>query len=200
MEYEPKWRSNLSDICHDFYKLDEIYSKKYLKSEASLIKILNVDDAIRKHRSNDGDKQLAWNSFKFHSITNIEARYWVGYYYFYHGEDIPELQPIEKEERTRNAIDIFKKTANKGNSSAQLMYGMHLWKNKDYIEAFKYLKMSADAEVTAAMYIVGKAYWNGNEDIEQDKEKGAEYLRRAASKNNAKAREMCDVNNINYLN
>ena len=80
------------------------------------------------------------------------------------------------------------------------MYGMHLWKNKDYIEAFKYLKMSADAEVTAAMYIVGKAYWNGNEDIEQDKEKGAEYLRRAASKNNAKAREMCDVNNINYLN
>ena len=75
---------------------------------------------------------------------------------------------------------------------------MHLWKNENYIEAFKYLKMSADAENADAMYIVGKAYWNGGKGIEQDKEQGAKYLRCSALKNSIKAREMCDANNISY--
>ena len=42
------------------------------------ITILNVDDAIRMHKSKNGNKQLAWQSFKHHSSTNIEAKYSVG--------------------------------------------------------------------------------------------------------------------------
>ncbi|CAB5380489.1 unnamed protein product [Rhizophagus irregularis] len=66
-DYEPRWRPNMSDICRDFYKLSENYSK----SKPSLINI----------------------------------------------------------------------------------------------------KMSASAEDANAMYIVGKAYWEGGNGIEQDKEK-----------------------------
>ena len=86
------------------------------------IKILSVNDAIREHKSKDGNKQVAWDSFKYHS------KYWIGYYYYYHGEDIPELQKMNKEERNKIAIDIFKKAADKGNPSAQSEY-RKLWRN-----------------------------------------------------------------------
>jgi TPR repeat protein len=186
----------MSDICRDFYKLSENYSKS--KPSLINISILPVNDAIKEHKLNNGDKQLAWNSFKFYSITNVEARYWVGYYLRYHGAEIPELQSLNEKERIKIAVDIFKETADKGNPSAQLRYGMHLWNNENYIEALKYLEMSASAEDAAAMYIVGKAYWKGGKGIEQDKEKGAKYLKHAALKDSAKAREMCIENNINY--
>src|SRR5215208_4582117 len=57
MEYDPMWRRpTVSDMCRDFYKLDE----KYSKSKPFLnIKILSVDDAILEHKSNNQDKQLA---------------------------------------------------------------------------------------------------------------------------------------------
>ncbi|CAB4423355.1 unnamed protein product [Rhizophagus irregularis] len=197
IDYEPRWRPNMSDICRDFYKLSENYSKS--KPSLINISILPVNDAIKEHKLNNGDKQLAWNSFKFYSITNAEAKYWVGYYLFHHGKDIPELRSLNEEERIKIAIDIFKETADKGNPSAQLRYGMHLWKNENYIEALKYLEMSASAEDANAMYIVGKAYWKGGNGIEQDKEKGTKYLKHAALKDNVKAREMCIENNISYL-
>src|SRR6266542_3539927 len=218
----PKYRPNMSTICRDFYKLSGEYSKsvKFAKSKTFFtdkilpiknvtrehksivtIEILSsVEDAIREHRSNNGNKELAWNSFKFYSINNVEARYWVGYYYYHHGDDIPELRSINKEERNKKAINIFKETADKGNPSAQLRYGMYLWEKENYIEAFKYLKMSADAKDVNAMFIVGKAYLNGGKGIEQNKEQGTEYLKRAALKNHTKAREMCDANNISYSN
>ena len=91
-----------------------------------VIEILSVDGAIREHKSKDGKKQLAWDSFKYHFISNIEARYWVGHYYYHHGEDIPELQKISKEERTKIALDIFKETADKGHPLAKLKYRMYL--------------------------------------------------------------------------
>ena len=183
----------MSDIFRDFYKLSEKYSKP---KPFSNIKILSINDAIREYHSNNGDKQLAWNSFKFYSITNVEARYWVGFYYYYHGEDIPELRSINKEEKVQNAINIFKETADKGNPSAQLRYRMYLWKKENYIEAFKYFKMSADAKDINAMYIVGKAYWYGINGIEQDQIQGAEYLKNAALKDHPKAKEICNENNI----
>ncbi|CAI2164743.1 7887_t:CDS:2 [Funneliformis geosporum] len=163
-------------------------------SSSITINILaTVDDAIREHKSNNGNKLVAWNSFKYHSITNVEARYWVGYYYFYHGDDIHELQPISEKERIKYAIEIFKETADKGNSSAQLRYGMHLWKKENnYIEGFKYLEMSANSKDATAMFIVGKAYWNGINGIKQDKTLGAEYLKKAAFAAHPKAKELCN--------
>ena len=90
------------------------------------INILSMDDAIREHQSKDGNKQIAWHSFKYHSGTNLEAKYWVGYYYYYHGEDIPELREIGEKERKKIAIDIFKETTEKGNLSARKEYGRYL--------------------------------------------------------------------------
>ncbi|CAB4388393.1 unnamed protein product [Rhizophagus irregularis] len=221
MEYDPKWRINISEICREFYKMSEKYSgastnilddeiltyieneKKSTKNNRNspiTITILSVDDAINEHKK--GNKQLAWQSFSYHSETDIEAKYWLGYYYYH--EEIPELQRISKEERIRIAIDIFKETADKGNPSAQLRYGMCLWKGEgvaiNSIEAFKYLKMAANQGNPAAMYIIGKAYWNGGDGIEKDKRQGAEYLKKAASNNHPKAKEMCIKNCISYNN
>ncbi|CAG8642627.1 14248_t:CDS:1, partial [Funneliformis mosseae] len=88
-------------------------------------------------------------------------------------------------------------TADKGNSSAQLRYGMHLWqKENNYIEAFKYLKNSANSKDPAAMFIVGKAYWNGINGIVQDKALGAQYLKSAAAEAHPKAKNFCDEQGI----
>src|ERR1043165_1867303 len=104
MEYEPTWRPNMSDICYGLYNLSEKdFNSKTLKdniqtstlnedsnndrnetaSSMVTIKILSVNDAIREHKSKYGNRQITWDSFKYHSITNPEARYWVGYYYYY---------------------------------------------------------------------------------------------------------------------
>ena len=223
MEFEPSWRINISDICRDFYKMSKRYSSKYRSNDSYndiecpedehlsvdynqtvsptyiTIKILGVDDAIREHKSKKCNKQLAWQSFKHHSSTNIEAKYWLGYYY-YHDKEIPELQQIDKKERIKIAVEIFKETADKGNPSAQLRYGICLWKGEgikaNSSEALEYLKLAAAQENSAAMYIIGKTYWNGGNGIEQDKNQGAEYLKSAAKSNHPKAKEMCITNKI----
>ncbi|CAB4388340.1 unnamed protein product [Rhizophagus irregularis] len=125
------------------------------QNEKKSTKILSVDDAINEHKK--GNKQLAWQSFSYHSETDIESKYWLGYYYYH--EEIPELQRISKEGRISIAIEIFKETADKGNPSAQLRYGMCLWKGEgvaiNSIEALKYLKMASNQGNPAAMYIIG---------------------------------------------
>jgi len=142
MENKRDWRPNISDICQKFYNLSDKSplnidgTKVSTPNEVSsfvTINILSVDDAIREHKSKDGNKHIVWDSFKYHSVTNVEAMYWVGYYYYHHGEDIPELQNISKEERIKIAIDIFKKAADKGNSSARLKYGRYLLQNDENV-------------------------------------------------------------------
>jgi len=203
MEFEPSWRRNISDICRDFYSLSKKHQRKSpTEYEEILIdnrnqNILTVDDAIRIQKSKNGNKQLAWQSFKFHSSTNIEAKYWFGHYY-YHDKEIPELQQIDKKERIRTAVEIFKETADKGNPSAQLRYGICLWQGEG-VKALNYLKSAAGSGNSAAMYIIGKAYWNGGNGIEKDERQGAEYLKSSALNNHPKAKEMCVKNNIPYL-
>jgi len=206
MEQEPQWRLTIFVICRTLSELNEKYSNEYSKDDEDLTidnhpmlqtpRILSVDEAIREHKSNNGDKQLAWKSFQYHSETDMVAKYWVGYYYYY-GE-IPELQQVNQQERTKIALEIFKETADEGNPSAQLRYGMCLWQDAKYSEAFKYLEMSAKAGNSTAMYNIGSAYWNGN-FVSQDKIKGAEYLKHAAMQNQPKAIEMCKTNNIIYI-
>src|SRR5436853_7133935 len=94
---------------------DEILNHIPFKYDANLdFFYISVKDAITLHKSNFEDKQLAWQSFKYHSSTDIEAKYWKGYYY-YHCEKIPEIQKLNKEERIKMALDLFKETADKGN-------------------------------------------------------------------------------------
>ncbi|CAB4414894.1 unnamed protein product [Rhizophagus irregularis] len=204
-EYEPEWRIKISDICIELYRLHKKYSSQNsmppLSPTPTAVTIPSVEEAVREHKSPNGNKRLAWQSFSYHSETDIEAKYWYGYYYYH--EEIPELQRISKEERIRIAINIFKETADKGNPSAQLRYGMCLWKGEgiaiDSHEALKYLKLAANQGNSAAMYIIGKAYWNGGNDIEQDKVQGAEYLKIAANNDHPTAKKMCLENNIYYL-
>ncbi|RIA79931.1 kinase-like domain-containing protein [Glomus cerebriforme] len=222
MEYEPEYRISISDICRDFYKLSKKFSYaksislSYIDPNSGILqynntkistlndyyrynKILSVDDAIREHKSKHGNKQLAWQSFKYHSINDNLAKYMVGYYY-YHDDEILELQQINKDERIRIAVKIFEETADKGNPSAQLRFGICLWKGEgvkaNSIEALRYLKMAANSGNSAAMYIIGKAYWNGGNGIEQDKIQGAEYLKNAALNNHPTAKVMCNSHNI----
>ncbi|PKY58053.1 hypothetical protein RhiirA4_549915 [Rhizophagus irregularis] len=71
---------------------------------------------------------------------------------------------------------------------------MCLWKGEgiaiDSHEALKYLKMAANQRNFTAMYIIGKAYWNGGNDIEQNKIQGAEYLKIAANNDHPTAKKM----------
>jgi hypothetical protein len=198
MEFEPDWRVKISDICLELYNLNRKFSNQNGLPSSTNITILSVDEAIREHKSPNGNKRLAWQSFLYHSETDIEAKYWLGYYYRH--EEIPELQIINKEERIKTAANLFKETADRGNPSAQLRYGMCLWKGEgtaaNVFEALKYLKMAADSGNSAAMYVVGKAYWNGGNGIDQDRVQGAEYLRKAAVNNHPKAIEMCMENHI----
>ena len=79
---------------------------------------------------------------------------------------------------------------------------MCLWQGEgvesNSIEALEYLKKSADSGNSAAMYIIGKAYWKGGNGIEQDKNQGVEYLKNAASRNHDKAKIFCNENNIAF--
>ncbi|RIA81537.1 kinase-like domain-containing protein [Glomus cerebriforme] len=138
MQYDPMWRLTIVDMCRDFYFLYSGCLQDNSKGSISngyYFKIPSVEDAITLHKSPNGNKQSAWQSFKHHSSTNIEAKYWLGYYYYHHHEEIPDLKQISKEERIKIAINIFKETADKGNPSAQLRYGMCLWKGEDKMDA-----------------------------------------------------------------
>src|SRR5437763_449189 len=149
MENEPDWRVKISDICLELYKLNKKYSSASspMPPQSTIVAIPSVEDAVREHKSPNGNKRLAWQSFSYHSETDIEAKYWLGYYYYH--EEIPELQRISKDDRIRIALDIFKETADKGNPSAQLRYGMCLWKGAGIValifEALHYLKLAADS-------------------------------------------------------
>ncbi|RIA93146.1 kinase-like domain-containing protein [Glomus cerebriforme] len=217
MLHEPACRPTISEICRKLHKLSKEYStfddcpedyeenllmdiddNQNTMPSFFTITILTVEDAIRTHKSKNGNKQLAWQSFKYHSVTDIYAKYMVGYYYYH--EEVPELQKISKDERVRIAVGIFKETADKGNPSAQLRYGICLWQGEGIeanpFKALEYLEMAAKQGNSAAMYVIGKAYLNGGNGIAQDKEKGAEYLKNAALKNHYKAKELCNKYNI----
>ncbi|CAB4388342.1 unnamed protein product [Rhizophagus irregularis] len=143
----------------------------------------------------------AWESFKHHSSTSLETKYWLVYYYYYHDREIPELQQIDKRLRIKTAVEIFKETADKGIPSAQLRYGICLWRVIVLMQVLLKLliyKKSSKFRNSAGMYIIGKAYWNGGNGVIKDKNQGSGYLKRAALNNHLKAKEMCIENNINY--
>ena len=205
MVFEPEWRIKISDICIELYRLSKKYQYPMAPSSplppsspSSNPVIPTVEEAVREHKSQHGNKRLAWQSFSYHSETDPEAKYWLGYYYYH--EEIPELQLISRDERIRIALNIFKETADKGNPSAAIRYGMCLWKGEgaepNPFEALRYFEMAANLGNAAAMYIIGKAYWNGGNGIEQDKNLGAEYLKRAALNDHPAAKELCSQHRL----
>ncbi|CAG8459165.1 2848_t:CDS:2 [Gigaspora margarita] len=161
--------------------------------------IISVDQAIEEHRKSDGNKQKAWESFKYHAeLGDIMAKYWVGYY-LYHS-----ILPEHKENRQANlqhAAILFKEAADHGKVEAQLRYGFCLWQGDgvpvNWDEAMRYIKLAADNGNPTAMYNVGAAYWIGKGVI-KDQEEGSKYLKMAAKKDQHNAIAICKKLGITY--
>ncbi|CAB4488117.1 kinase-like domain-containing protein [Rhizophagus irregularis DAOM 181602=DAOM 197198] len=84
----------------------------------------SFDDALREHKSKNSNRRLAWESFKHHSSTSLEAKYWLGYY-CYHDKEIPKLQQINRRLRIKT-------------------YGICLWQGVGVAAFFKYLRASKE--------------------------------------------------------
>ncbi|CAG8684386.1 24091_t:CDS:2 [Dentiscutata erythropus] len=162
-------------------------------------KWMGVDQATEEYRKSGGNKQKAWESFKYHAEQgDIIAKYWVGYY-LYHSI-LPEH--IEnRQENLQHAAILFKEAVAHGKVEAQLRYGFCLWQGDgvqvDWDEAMRYLKLAADNGNPTAMYNVGSAYWFGKE-VAKDQEIGAKYLKVAAKKDQHNAIAMCKKLGISF--
>ncbi|CAG8721830.1 7423_t:CDS:2, partial [Dentiscutata heterogama] len=197
----PDFRPTIAKIFTVLYDYHHRYEQKEIQymgdefEDAFIIddnSIMNVDQAIEEHRKSDGNKQKAWDSFKFHAEQgDIIAKYWVGYY-LYHSI-LPEHEE-NRQENLERATPLFKEAADNGKVEAQLRYGFCLWQGDgvkiNWGEAMRYLKMAADNGNPTAMYNVGSAYWIGK-GIIKDQEIGSKYLKMAAKKDQPNAIAIC---------
>ncbi|CAG8818728.1 27561_t:CDS:10, partial [Gigaspora margarita] len=172
LNHDPDFRPTIAKI---FSVLDDYHHKDEKKEiipvgdefEDDFIlvdKMMSVDKAIEEHQKPDGNKQNAWESFKYHSeLGDIMAKYWVGYYLYHY------ILPEHKENRQANlqhAVILFKEAADHGKVDAQLQYGLCLWHGDgvpvNWDEAMRYLKLAADNGNLTAMKCLKLAADNGN--------------------------------------
>ncbi|RIB30986.1 hypothetical protein C2G38_1508 [Gigaspora rosea] len=204
MNHDPDFRPTIAKIFSALYEYHHNDEKKEILPVGDdnfmlVDEMISVDQAIEEHRKPDGNKQKAWESFKYYAkLGDIMAKYWVGYY-LYHS-----ILPEHKENRQENfqhAAILFKEAADHGIVEAQLRYGFCLRQgdgvpvNRD--EAMRYFKLVADNGNPTAMYNVGSAYWIGKGVI-KDREIGSKYLRTAAKKDQHNAIAMCKKLGISY--
>ncbi|CAG8538650.1 2970_t:CDS:2 [Ambispora leptoticha] len=106
-----------------------------------------LSDAIKEHRKKN--KQLAWTTFnEYKAIGDPLGKYWVGYYLYYNILEWSEAE-TSKEQRLREAANLFKQAANDCEiPEAELRYGYCLWNGdgveKDVSHALNYFIRSAD--------------------------------------------------------
>ncbi|KAF0457465.1 kinase-like protein [Gigaspora margarita] len=204
MNHDPDFRPTIGKIFSVLYEYHHTDEKKEIlplgDDDFMLVdEMMSVDQAIKEHRKPDGNKQKAWESFKYYAeLDDISAKYWVGYY-LYHS-----ILPEHKENRQENlqhAAILFKEAADHGKVEAQLRYGFFLWQGDgvpvNCDEAMKYLKLAADNGNPTAMFNVGSAYWIGKGVI-KDQEIGSKYLKMAAKKDQHNAIAMCKKLGISY--
>jgi hypothetical protein len=149
-----------------------------------------------KKTKSEQDYKICWECFNAHTnIGNKTAMYWKGLYLW---KGFVEKNQIE-------AKRLFKIAADAGIADAQLEYAFAYdsknLKNPDLPfdkkECWKYLKMAAENNNSTALYHVGITYYNGKMGVQQDKEKGIEYLKLAALQDNPKAIETLDKYGVN---
>ncbi|KAF0457459.1 kinase-like protein [Gigaspora margarita] len=204
MNHDPDFRPTIAKIfsaLYDYHHKDEKKEILPVRDDDFMLfdEMMSVDQAIEEHQKPDGNKQKAWESFKYHAeLGDIIAKYWVGYY-LYHS-----ILPEHKENRQENlqhAAILFKEAADHGKVEAQLRYGFCLWQGDgvpvNWDEAMRYLKLAADNGNPTAMYNVGSAYWIGKGVI-KDQEIGSKYLKMAAKKDQHNAIAMCKKLGIPY--
>ncbi|CAG8524463.1 5844_t:CDS:2 [Ambispora leptoticha] len=106
-----------------------------------------LSDAIKEHKKKN--KQLAWTTFnEYKAIGDPLGKYWVGYYLYYNILEWSEAEK-SKEQRLREAANLFKQAANDCEiPEAELRYGYCLWNGdgveKDVSHALNYFIRSAD--------------------------------------------------------
>lgn len=88
--------------------------------------------------------------------------------------------------KEKNAFKCFKKAADAGNATAQMMTGkMYRYGagvDLDYSKAVSYLKMAADKDEPEAMQLLGRCYEEG-QGVDQNLEEALDWFRRSAELN-----------------
>ena len=99
---------------------------------------------------------------------------------------------LAKENKLKEAFDMFIQAAEKGNIAAMNYAGMYLCNGygglqKDISKGIAYLTKAADAGLAAAQVNLGRAYMNPQYGLKRDFDKGLKYIMAAAEKNNGDA-------------
>ncbi|GBB83279.1 hypothetical protein RclHR1_10000002 [Rhizophagus clarus] len=200
--HEAKQRPTINNIYQELDSLMEInssrrrYSNQSLQSISddlnniiipedddedltTLETILTLDEGIAAHRN--GKKDIAWKCFEIHAtLGDPLAIYWKAYYYLKGYYTTPHTQ------NTNEAIKHFKLAADANVPEAQYYYANALEKAKK--DGFlQYFTKAADNDNVLAQRELGRIYYYGLNGIERNKEKGIQYLRLAALKNNTNA-------------
>lgn len=147
---------------------------------------ISIEEGIENHRM--GNKEDAWNCFKFHaSKENPLAKYWMGYYLW-------EGYSCDKDKS--KASKLFKEAADSGYPEAQLRYAFSIIEsgNRDKSkindealnEFFEYLRISAENDNISAQFNLGEAYLNGK-IVEKNEIIGISLLKVAALNGHQKA-------------
>ncbi|CAG8547433.1 815_t:CDS:2 [Acaulospora morrowiae] len=173
------------DSITDFVIKEEFYIKDDIPFEP----LLPLEQGIKAHRK--GEHEKAWKCFEGHAdIDNPIAKYYKAYY-LWDGIHVTENKDI--------ALKLFKETADRGVTEAQLRYAFALAervKPLDSAAFVKYLTLAANGGNVVAQYNLGDLYINGKLGFNKDETKGIEYLRLAAFGEHEKAIKLLQHLNI----
>ena len=92
---------------------------------------------------------------------------------------------------SQDAIKIFEKAAQNGNTIAQYQAGIWYDKAKDYTNALRYFKMAADAGSDMAQYQLGRYYEEGK-NMKQDLAEAMKWYKKSADQGNVQAKKALD--------
>ncbi|GBB91009.1 hypothetical protein RclHR1_01810012 [Rhizophagus clarus] len=173
---------------------DDDYDDLEIPDDVCSIISITLEEGIKAYRASDHQK--AWKCFEYHANNgNVTAKYWKGRYLY---EGLHNIKNLEEGKK------LLKEAADEGNPDAQLRYAFTLLKileegnNKEIF--MNYLTKSAtEGENSAAQFHLGDIYYKGKCKIPKDENKGIEWLRKAALKNNNKAIKLLEDSNIKIL-
>ncbi|CAG8691238.1 6678_t:CDS:2 [Rhizophagus irregularis] len=209
--HEPKQRPTINNIYQELDSLMELNSRKRLSSQSlqsvsddsnniitpeedednltTLETILTLEEGIAAHRN--GMKDIAWKCFEIHAtLGDPLAIYWKAYYYLKGYYTTPSTP------NTNEAIKHFKQAADANVPEAQYYFANALEKAKKPGYLFlEYFTKAADNDNVLAQRELGRIYYYGLNGVEKNEEKGIQYLKLAALKNNQNA-----INDLKTIN
>ncbi|CAG8455081.1 705_t:CDS:2 [Diversispora eburnea] len=142
--------------------------------------ILLLEEGIKSHKS--GEKRIAWECFQAHAdLGNNYAKYWQAHY-------LTEGYHIPKD--VKKGTKYFKEAADADVADSQLRYAFSLYHDQiiqDTDAFLHYLTLAAENGNATAQFNLGRMYYAGMVGLSKDREKGLQYLKMAALKNQPRA-------------